>query len=79
MYAWLWARFPGGTPGKIACSGALTLAVVAVLFFWVFPWVEDNVPLLSSVTVDEAPEANPTPEPTAPDDTPSPSGVGTSP
>lgn len=40
MYAALWRVLPGPLWLKIVQSVALFLIVVAVLFTWVFPWVE---------------------------------------
>ena len=40
MYAWIWRRLPGGTRSKALLAGVLLLAVVALLLFVVFPWVE---------------------------------------
>jgi len=51
MYVWIWRHLPGGTGGKAALSLLLVLAVVALLFFVVFPWAEPHLPF-NSVTVD---------------------------
>ena len=51
MYAWIWRKLPGGLPGKLLCSLVLIAAVVAVLFLYVFPWIEPRLPV-SDVTVD---------------------------
>lgn len=53
MYVWIWRTLPGGPVGKVIGSVLLALAVVTVLFLWVFPWVEDNFALLSDVTIEE--------------------------
>ena len=50
MYAWIWRRLPGGTRGKALLAAALVLAVVALLLFVVFPWVEPHLPF-NQVTV----------------------------
>ena len=52
MYTWLWRKLPGGLPGKIGGSLLLVLAVVALLFFVVFPWVEPRLPL-NDVTINQ--------------------------
>lgn len=52
MYAELWQRLPGPTPVRTLIALALVLAVVAVLFLWVFPWAEQHLPFLN-VTVDQ--------------------------
>ncbi|HVX46963.1 MAG TPA: hypothetical protein VHC49_23930 [Mycobacteriales bacterium] len=52
MYVWLWRKLPGGVPGKVALSTLIVLAVVALLFFVIFPWVDPRLPW-SQVTVDQ--------------------------
>jgi hypothetical protein len=52
VYGWIWHRLPGGTPGKVIGSAILILAVVALLFLVVFPYVEPRLPL-NDVTVDQ--------------------------
>jgi tellurite resistance protein TehA-like permease len=59
MYGWLWRHFPGGLPGKIVCSLAMTAVAVALLFLVVFPRVEPLLPF-QDVTVDTAPTPTPT-------------------
>ena len=51
MYGWLWRTFPGGLAGKLLCSLLTLAAVLALLFFVVFPWVEQLLPF-QDVTVD---------------------------
>ncbi len=51
MYSWLWRVLPGGVPGKSLLSLLLFAAVVALLFFVVFPEIEPLVPF-GDVTVD---------------------------
>ena len=51
MYGWLWRQIPGGLAGKVAGMAALGLAVLAVLFFFLFPWIEPRLPW-NEVTVD---------------------------
>lgn len=53
MYAWLWRRLPGPVFVRLMIAVALFVAVVAVLFLWVFPWVEPRLPF-TDVTVDES-------------------------
>lgn len=53
MYAYLWNHLPGNTAVRAVISIALFLAVVAVLFVWVFPWLVPLLPL-DEVTVTEA-------------------------
>ena len=51
MYGWIWRKLPGGVPGKVIGSAILILAVVALLFLVVFPYVDPRLPF-SDVTVD---------------------------
>jgi hypothetical protein len=44
MYGWIWRHLPGGTANRALLSMALVLAVVALLVFVVFPWVEPRLP-----------------------------------
>lgn len=64
MYAWLWRRLPGGLPGKLAGSLVLLLAVLALLFYVVFPWVEARLPY-NDVNVDRSPSSSASPSPSA--------------
>ena len=50
MYAWIWRHLPGRTGTKVALALGLALAVVALLLFVVFPWVEPHLPF-NQVTV----------------------------
>jgi hypothetical protein len=52
MYAWIWRHLPGPVPVRLLIALVLLAAVVAVLFVWVFPWVEPRLPF-TEVTVDE--------------------------
>ncbi len=52
MYTWIWRKLPGGLPGKIIGSTLLVAAVVALLLFVVFPWLEPRLPF-DDVTVDQ--------------------------
>ncbi len=52
MYGWIWRRLPGGVPVKVIGSAILILAVVALLFFVVFPYVDPRLPF-NDVTVDQ--------------------------
>jgi len=53
MYGWIWRHLPGPTAVRVLIAVALFVAVVAVLFLWVFPWVEPRLPF-TEVTVDES-------------------------
>jgi len=44
MYAWIWHHLPGNGGVKAVCSVLLILAVVAVLWFWIFPLAEPLLP-----------------------------------
>ena len=44
MYVWIWRRLPGPTAMKWLQALGLLLAVVALLFFVVFPWLEPYLP-----------------------------------
>lgn len=51
MYAWLWRHLPGPTPVRVLTCLALAFAIVALLFLYVFPWMEPRLPW-TDVTVD---------------------------
>jgi len=51
MYSWIWRHLPGGTAVRALLSLVLVAAVVALLLFVVFPWVEPHLPF-NAVTVD---------------------------
>ncbi len=51
MYAALWRRLPGGRAAKSLQMLLLAVAVVAVLFLWVFPTVTPHLPF-ENVTID---------------------------
>jgi hypothetical protein len=50
MYGWIWRHLPGGTAARAVTALVLGLAVVALLLFVVFPWVEPRLPF-NDVTV----------------------------
>lgn len=50
MYAWIWHHLPGGGLAKTLSAFAVVLAVIALLFFVVFPWVQPRLPF-QEVTV----------------------------
>ena len=52
MYGWIWRHLPGGTASRASLALVLALAVVALLLFVVFPWVEPRLPW-GDVTVDQ--------------------------
>lgn len=50
MYGWLWGHLPGPTFVRLVLALVLLVAVVAVLFFVVFPVVDPLLPF-NKVTV----------------------------
>ncbi len=50
MYGWIWRHLPGGRALRVLEAVVLVLAVVALLLFVVFPWVEPRLPF-NDVTV----------------------------
>lgn len=44
MYSWIWRKLPGGMPGKLIGSVALTAGMLALLWFVVFPAVRPMMP-----------------------------------
>ena len=53
MYAWLWSHLPGPLAVRILLAIVLFLLAVALLFLWVFPWLEPRLPF-NHVTVDSS-------------------------
>jgi hypothetical protein len=52
MYVWIWRHIPGGIPGKLFGSLLLFLGAVALLFFVVFPKVQNSLPF-NDVTIQQ--------------------------
>lgn len=50
MYGFIWRILPGGRAAKTAQALILLAAVVALLWFVVFPWLEPRLPF-NDVTV----------------------------
>ncbi|QWF80407.1 hypothetical protein [Amycolatopsis sp. CA-230715] len=44
MYAWIWRHLPGPVAAKAVLALVLVAAVVALLMFVIFPWVEPMLP-----------------------------------
>lgn len=44
MYSWIWRKIPGGLPGKLIGSVALSIGVIALLWYVVFPAVRPLMP-----------------------------------
>lgn len=51
MYSWIWRHLPGNALVRALISLVLVIAVVYVLFQYVFPWAEPLLPF-NDVTVD---------------------------
>ena len=51
MYSWIWNHLPGPTAVRAVIVAVAFVALVAVLFTWVFPWLEPRLPF-TDVTVD---------------------------
>ncbi len=44
MYTWIWRHLPGPVAVKLIETLIILLAVVALLFFVIFPWLEPYLP-----------------------------------
>lgn len=44
MYGWIWRHLPGPLALRIVEAVVLVAAVIALLMFVVFPWVEPRLP-----------------------------------
>jgi hypothetical protein len=44
VYSWIWRHLPGPTSLRLLQALLLFLAVVALLFFVIFPWAEPYLP-----------------------------------
>jgi hypothetical protein len=44
MYLWIWDRLPGSRLIKALISTGLILAVMALLWFWLFPLADTLLP-----------------------------------
>lgn len=51
MYGWIWEHLPGSTGVKALEAVLLLVAVLALLMFVVFPWVEPQLPFNDVTTV----------------------------
>jgi hypothetical protein len=45
MYGWIWRHLPGPLPVRLLQAVLMFLAVVALLFFVIFPWLEPYLPI----------------------------------
>ena len=50
MYGWIWRHLPGPFLARLLQAAILILAVVALLMFVIFPWIEPHLPI-NNVTV----------------------------
>ena len=62
MYAWMWRKLPGPWPVKLLEALVAFVAVVALLFSVVFPWLEPRLPF-NDVTIDQGTTAPASPSP----------------
>ena len=53
LYGWLWSRLPGSRAVKTFVAVLLMIAVVLILFAWVFPRLEPRLPWVD-VTVGDS-------------------------
>ena len=53
LYGWLWSKLPGDRMVRVILVLLAVVAVVLVLFGWVFPWLEPRLPWVD-VTVGTA-------------------------
>ena len=53
MYVWIWRHIPGGLPGKLVGTLLLFAGAVALLFFVVFPRVQNSLPF-NDVTINQS-------------------------
>ena len=44
MYTWIWRHLPGPVAVKTLEALIIVLAVIALLFFVIFPWLEPYLP-----------------------------------
>lgn len=44
MYAWIWRHLPGPVAVRVITAVLLIAAVIALLMFVVFPWLEPMLP-----------------------------------
>jgi hypothetical protein len=45
MYGWIWQRLPGKLGGKATWVVLLGIAMIALLWFLVFPWATIHLPI----------------------------------
>jgi hypothetical protein len=45
MYEWIWRRLPGGMGTRATSMVIILIAMVALLWFLVFPWATAHLPI----------------------------------
>lgn len=50
MYGWIWRKLPGPVAVRLALAVVLVLGIVALLMFFVFPWLEPLLPFNNVTT-----------------------------
>jgi accessory gene regulator protein AgrB len=50
MYGWLWRHLPGPLAVRVTLAVVLVCAVVALLFFVIFPWADPLLPFNNVTT-----------------------------
>jgi hypothetical protein len=45
MYVWIWRNLPGNLLVRALLATMLFLAIVAILWYWAFPWAYVHLPL----------------------------------
>lgn len=50
MYIWIWRKLPGSSAVKVIQALVLVAAVIALLLFVVFPWLEPQLPFNAVTT-----------------------------
>jgi hypothetical protein len=73
VYSWIWRHLPFGLPGRIIGSLVLTAAVAALLWYQVFPNIEQYMPFTDGqVTGDTSGTGGPGADSVVPSETASP-------
>jgi hypothetical protein len=60
MYAWIWRRLPGQWQAKAGIAAGLVLVACLILWYAVFPWLEQKVRFDHGV-VQHGPSGSPVP------------------
>lgn len=50
VYSWIWRKLPGSSAVKVMQAVVLVTAVIALLLFVVFPWLEPRLPFNAVTT-----------------------------